>query len=90
MTAPGTNHPESDNSVQPLGSNPDAQYIIDTLQRCDGATTRQRLLFASQLPEGVLDDLLVQLEAAGVVTIHPGYSGDRIELRAHVDGSDQA
>lgn len=85
MTAPGTNHPESDNSIQ-LGNDPDAQTVVDALHRAGGELTRQRLLFAGQFPEAVLDDVLVRLEDAGVITIHPSYAGDRIELRASEEG----
>jgi hypothetical protein len=86
MTAPDDTNSESDNSVlsgtdEPLGSNPDAQLVVEYLQRCDGRNElRQRLKFHTQLPDAVLDDALVALEDAGVVTITAGYGGDRIEL----------
>jgi hypothetical protein len=86
MTAPDDTNSESDNSVlcgtdEPLGSNPDAQLVVEYLQRSDAnSELRQRLKFHTQLPDAVLDDALVALEDAGVVTITAGFGGDRVEL----------
>ncbi len=61
-------------------TNAEAQTVIDCLRRAGGRARRQRLLFGTQLPQGVLDDVLISLEQAGYITITPSYSGDRIKL----------
>ena len=61
-------------------TNADAQNVIDLLQRTGGRARRQRLKFGTQLPDGVLDDVLLSLEEEGYITIVPSYGGDRIKL----------
>lgn len=93
MTASKPTHARSDNSGSRerqsdsggVRANPDAQTVLDLLRRNGGRVRRQRLLFGTQLPEGVLDDILVRLEEHGYVAIQPAYSGDRVVLPEFVD-----
>jgi hypothetical protein len=98
MTADNPTHAGSDNSVSTdtevgtetemesaLASDPDAQHIINHLQRCGGRASRQRLLLDGHLPEDVLDIYLTALDDAGVVSRRDGYSGILVELTAGDD-----
>ncbi|WP_226043534.1 hypothetical protein [Natrinema sp. DC36] len=83
MTTRDDTNARSDNSGVQTDS--DAQDVLDCLRRNGGRERRQRILYATQLPQTLLDDVLLDLEAAGYIVIVPSYAGDRVILTELVD-----
>lgn len=80
--------PQGDDSSS-VRTNADAQDVIELLRRSGGRARRQRLKFGTQLPDGILDEVLLSLESEGYITIVPSYSGDRIKLAGFEPASER-